>query len=558
MVNIKSLLVAGVVLALLVAPAGIPSVGTVVSDVVAQETTDNQENQSDGPPVVTWTQTYGGPRDDRGALVVPVADGYLIAGTTRSFGQASPSRADLWLVRIDGTGQEQWTRPYGTGSDEAARALLVTDEGYLLVGEIGTAEGAELYGLDDSGELRWSRIYGVGTAFGDAVPRDDGYLLVGQQTTGEGSQPAALFTIDREGRIVESQRYVSRSAAKERFTDVIETANGTLLVVGESERGEDNTNAWAVELTPDGEQLWINMFGTPSLEVQTTAVVELPDGDYLLVGTQTRNRVSSGMVARLDRTTGDLHWRRTYDAMTFEDLVVDDNGVLLAGSYREGRSTTTDALVLALDGQGRERWRQTYGGDGNEVFAAIEPNETGHLLVGWTSSGGANRDDVYAVAVEPRVHARDLTTSMTNVDPGQTVRVSATVVNRDDQRRSYQATLRVDGESRETKPVVIPPGEERPVSFQLSFDEPGSYAVGIGGLTPVEVTVAAPQTPTSMPEQTPTATPMPTPTPEPTSSPTPASTTETTSPGFGVEAALLSSVLVTTCLWLVLRRRRRN
>lgn len=564
--NSQTLLVAVVVLAVLVAPVGVPSLPSIgpVADVGAQETTDtqtspqrsqeNQTSQPDDPLVETWTQTYGGPRDDRGALVVRTEDGYLLAGSTRSFGQATTSRADLWLIRLDETGGEQWARPYGTGSDESPRALLVTDEGYVLVAEIGTAEGVELYGLDADGEVSWSRIYGVGTGVGDALSRDDGYLLAGRRITGNGSQPAALVAVDEEGRITDIQRYVGRPAAKEQFTDLVETSNGTLLVVGESDRSEDDLKAWAVELTPDGEQLWTQVFGSPSVETSTAGVVELPDGDYLAVGTQTRNRVAAGWAARLDGATGTVQWRRSYDELAFEDVVVDDDGVVVVGSYRDGRSATTDALVLALDDRGRERWRQTYGGDGNEVFAAIEPTETGLLLVGWTSSRGAGRDDVYVVAVEPLVSARDLTVSATSVDPGQTVQISATVVNRDDRRRSHQATLRVDGDPRETKPVVVPPGDERPVSFQLGFDEPGTYTVAVDGLTPVDVTVAAPPTPTATPESTPT--PIPTPTPEPTSSPTPVETTATESPGFGVVVGVVAVVLV-AAVGAVLSRRRR-
>jgi hypothetical protein len=550
-----------VVLALLVAPMGVPSLGPV-ADVGAQEISDtqssqaNQTSQPDEPPVETWTRTYGGPRDDRGALVVRTDDGYLLAGATRSFGQATTSRADLWVVRLDEMGREQWARPYGTGSDESPRALLATDEGYVLVAEVGTAEGVELYGLDTDGEVSWSRTYGVGTGVGDALARDDGYLLAGRRITGNGSQPAALVAVDEEGRITDIQRYVGRPAAKELFTDAIETSNGTLLVVGESDRSEDDVKAWAVELTPDGEEVWSRVFGSPSVETSTAGVVELPEGDYLVVGTQTRNRVASGWAARLDGATGTVEWRQSYPELTFEDVVVDDEGVVVVGSYRDGRSATTDALVLALDDRGRERWRQTYGGDENEVFAAVEPTDVGHLLVGWTSSSGAGRDDVYAVAVEPLVSARNLTVSSTSVDPGQTVQLSATVVNRDDRRRSYQATLRVDGDPRETKSVVVPPGEERPVSFQLGFDEPGTYTVAVDGLTPVDVTVATPPTPTptATPESTPT--PVATPTPEPTSSPTPVETTATESPGFGVVGSVVAVVLVAAAGAVLSRRRR--
>ena len=58
-----------------------------------------------------WNQTYGGIDDDLGYSVVENSDGgYAITGETLSFGAGS---SDVWLVKINATGNEQWNQTYG-------------------------------------------------------------------------------------------------------------------------------------------------------------------------------------------------------------------------------------------------------------------------------------------------------------------------------------------------------------------------------------------------------------------------------------------------------------
>jgi hypothetical protein len=69
------------------------------------------------------------------------------------------------------------------------------------------------------------------------------------------------------------------------------------------------------------------------------------------------------------------------------------------------------------------------------------------------------------------------------VTAGETVSVTAEVRNTGGSEGVYTAILTVDGVEMETKEVTITPDASKTVTFSLVKDTPGTYQVGIGGLT---------------------------------------------------------------------------
>ncbi len=101
-----------------------------------------------------WSKTYGGTNDDEAKSLVQTEDGgFAIAGNTVSFGADGSSQA--WLVKIDSSGNLQWTRTY----DGSANALIQTNDGGLAFA--GSQEdNAWLVKTDSVGNMEWDQTFG--------------------------------------------------------------------------------------------------------------------------------------------------------------------------------------------------------------------------------------------------------------------------------------------------------------------------------------------------------------------------------------------------------------
>jgi hypothetical protein len=81
-----------------------------------------------------WQKAYGGSRDDVGYSIVEDSDGYVIAGKTESYGENY--RSDLYMLKISKNGKLLWERTYGKKQDDIGYDIAKTKDGYIVVGEI--------------------------------------------------------------------------------------------------------------------------------------------------------------------------------------------------------------------------------------------------------------------------------------------------------------------------------------------------------------------------------------------------------------------------------------
>ena len=77
---------------------------------------------------------YGGERDDELRKIIQVNDGFIIVGSTSSYGRGG---WDVWLIKIDENGNEIWDKTCGTRDREFANAVVSDGSYYLIAGEKG-------------------------------------------------------------------------------------------------------------------------------------------------------------------------------------------------------------------------------------------------------------------------------------------------------------------------------------------------------------------------------------------------------------------------------------
>jgi hypothetical protein len=89
--------------------------------------------KTDGNGVEQWLQTYGGAEYDLSESIKQTPDGgYIVAGRTKSFGG---NRWDFYLIKLNSTGTQQWYKTFDKGEYDYCHSVeLTTDGGYIMCG----------------------------------------------------------------------------------------------------------------------------------------------------------------------------------------------------------------------------------------------------------------------------------------------------------------------------------------------------------------------------------------------------------------------------------------
>ncbi len=243
---------------------------------------------SDGDTL--WTKTYGGYHTDIGRVVQQTADGgYIIAGLTRSFGQGTPTYANVYFIKTDEHGDTLWTRIYGEPGlvDDVAYSVKQTsDGGYVICGYTGVDTGLDIYLLktDANGNSIWARKYGgAGTEMGYSVLESNGGYIVAGFTNTFGPHPSNfyLLKVNYDGDTIWTK--VHDLGNDEHGRSVQATSNGGYIIAGRTYL-YGNSDVALVRTDSNGNVIWTKVFpkinhGDEAYEIQQTA-----DNGYIIVG----------------------------------------------------------------------------------------------------------------------------------------------------------------------------------------------------------------------------------------------------------------------------------
>jgi len=184
-----------------------------------------------------WTRTYGGPDYDHGRSVDQTSDGgYIIVGEFQPYGGAPK---DVYLVKTGASGETVWTRTYGGGDEEYGRSVDQTSDGGYIVGAWAASFGAGgldvyLLKVDASGDTVWTRTYGGQDHEEDRWVRqtsDGGYVMAGfSESFGSGGYDIYVIKTDATGDTAWTRTY--GGSDDEYGYSVEETGDGGYVIAG--------------------------------------------------------------------------------------------------------------------------------------------------------------------------------------------------------------------------------------------------------------------------------------------------------------------------------------
>jgi hypothetical protein len=154
-----------------------------------------------------WSKTFGGAANEDGWGIKATADGgFILTGYTKSFGAGED---DLFLIKTDANGNQQWCRAYGNTNTDLGYSVELASDGGFIIGGITLAPGkttADVYLVktDANGNPQWSRTYGGDEDDGCqsiVATKDGGYFISGYTTTfGAGDWDFYLIKTDNQGK----------------------------------------------------------------------------------------------------------------------------------------------------------------------------------------------------------------------------------------------------------------------------------------------------------------------------------------------------------------------
>ncbi|WP_282043795.1 serine hydrolase domain-containing protein [Winogradskyella flava] len=80
-----------------------------------------------------WSKQFGGNSYDKASSILATEDGYLIIGSTSSYGNGN---YDMFVIKTDKKGKKLWQNTYGNFYNEYGYSADKTDSGYLIKGTI--------------------------------------------------------------------------------------------------------------------------------------------------------------------------------------------------------------------------------------------------------------------------------------------------------------------------------------------------------------------------------------------------------------------------------------
>lgn len=268
---------------------------------------------------IQWQKCYGGTYSEYAMDIEKTSDGgYIVVGTTNSNnGDVSGNHnndgsTDIWVIKINDTGELQWQKCLGGSFSESASSVRHTPEGgYIIAGHTRSIDGdvSHNYGENDcwviklngTGNIEWEKTLG-GSEWEELhgnsieITSDNGYILAGTSessngnlTNNNGGQDYMVTKLSVSGEIEWSRCY--GGSDKEEAYSIKQTYDGGYIIAGAacSIDGDVSGNNgilrdyWIVKIGAAGALEWETHMGG-SVNDWAYSIIEESPGSYIIAG----------------------------------------------------------------------------------------------------------------------------------------------------------------------------------------------------------------------------------------------------------------------------------
>jgi len=398
-----------------ITPSG-TSVSANVSSLVLVSTGINGVNSGcissiQCPSAPAFVKTFGGSNVDIAYSVLQTSDeGYVILGYSESYGAGG---SDLWIFRLNKSGVPLWHKVRGGGDQDYGYSIQETSEGgFFVTGYTQSfgAGGADIWvlKLDQNGFEQWQRTYGGSNsegAYSGQQTSDGGYIIVGSTYSyGAGNSDIIVIKLSSTASIEWQKTY--GGSGNDYGYSIQQTTDGGYIVAGVTYTyGAGAGDFWILKLNSSGNVQWQRTYGGSSTDV-AKSVQQTTDGGYIVAG-YTSSYGAGGFdywVIKL-LSDGSVKWQKTYGGVSadYADSILQtlEGGYIITGRTLSFGAGNDGFWMIKLDQDGTIQWQKTYGGSGyDRAYSAQQTSDGGYIVVGETNSFGAGSTDAWVIKLD--------------------------------------------------------------------------------------------------------------------------------------------------------------
>ncbi len=307
--------------------------------------------RTDAEGNVLWQKDYGGEKDSMFYSPIQTGDNeYVILGQIAA--SYTRDEEDIYLVKIDGEGNEIWSHTYGgQGMDIGKMVRQTADGGFILVGDRADAYPRDglyqsnlvLIKTDAEGNEVWTHTYGdkiLYLGWGVAQTPDGGYILTGWEAKTIPDRDVIAIKTDAAGEVEWTRTWDLDPGDRDGGFDMILTADGYVVIAGIKSMDSGRRGAVLIKVDLEGNEIWVKEYDTESEGAEFWDVMEDTDGGYVMAGDRFLSEINraTGEAARAGliiktNPDGEVLWQRAISSGEYDSLLLSSAVVLPGRGY---------------------------------------------------------------------------------------------------------------------------------------------------------------------------------------------------------------------------------
>lgn len=218
---------------------------------------------------VDWRKEYssGDQTEDRAyGMYHTDDDGFVLGGYSDSHGGGGSK--DYWAVKTDDRGNVDWRYKYDYRDDECWAVKSAHDDGFVLGGYSSGRNQYDNYDyrltkIDGGGNEQWSRQYGYGynSRCYDVVPTGDGGYLMGGYTYHPNRRGYAYYAVKTNGRGRHQWDQTYYLPNYDSYCYSLKPHDDGYVLHGYAQRGRNRSDYLTVKVGEGGSPQWYDRHG---------------------------------------------------------------------------------------------------------------------------------------------------------------------------------------------------------------------------------------------------------------------------------------------------------